>query len=378
MRFHFDELPVIDNHCHPFPTGRVPEVIENTWTISLNPLTPHEIRCSAYFQMSTAEMCRYHGVEDVDEMLSRRRALYQQDPKAYTQKLWADANIQMLLADIGSPVTNKRLTQAELEEFASLNDSIKVGYINRIERVTDDLLLLKLPFSEFEQRFLADTQRMVEEQHLIALKSIIAYRTGLEVLPVPRPEVEKHYNAYLKDPSCRAAEKYIRDYVFLLSGELCRSLNIPLQIHTGAGDSPLSDLRLNNPLLLYDALNDPRMRDVRIMMVHAGNPNAEYAAYLVAHYPNVYLDVSSMCPYFAHTVEDKLRAILGFAPFNKVMYGSDGGGIPDHHWFSAKYFKRALARVMDRFVDDGILSASFAEDAARWILSENARAFYRL
>ena len=31
--------------------------------------------------------------------------------------------------------------------------------------------------------------------------------------------------------------------------------------------------------------------------------------------------VSSMCPYFAHTVEDKLRAILGFAPFNKVMYG---------------------------------------------------------
>ena len=42
---------------------------------------------------------------------------------------------------------------------------------------------------------------MVEEQHLIALKSIIAYRTGLEVLPVPRPEVEKHYNAYLKDPS---------------------------------------------------------------------------------------------------------------------------------------------------------------------------------
>lgn len=378
MRFHFDELPVIDNHCHPFPTGRVPKVIENTWTISLNPLTPQEIRAGAYFQMSTAEMCRYHGVTDVDKMLLLREELYRRDPRAYTQKLWADANIQMLLADIGSPVTNKRLTPEELAEFAALNDSIEVRYINRIERVTDDLLPLGLSFSEFERRFLADTRRMAAEQHLIALKSIIAYRTGLEVLPAPRAEVERQYEAYLRDNADKRAEKYIRDYVFLLSGELCRELNIPLQIHTGAGDSPLSDLRLNNPLLLYDALNDPRMRNVSVMLVHAGNPNTEYAAYLAAHYPNVYLDVSSMCPYFAHTVEDKLRAILGFAPFNKVMYGSDGGGIPDHHWFSAKYFKRALARVMDRFVEDGILGVSFAEEAARWILSENASAFYRL
>ena len=144
MRFHFDELPVIDNHCHPFPTGRVPKVIENTWTISLNPLTPQEIRAGAYFQMSTAEMCRYHGVTDVDEMLLLREELYRRDPRAYTQKLWADANIQMLLADIGSPVTNKRLTPEELTEFAALNDSVEVRYINRIERVADDLLPLGL------------------------------------------------------------------------------------------------------------------------------------------------------------------------------------------------------------------------------------------
>lgn len=377
MSFCFDDLPVIDNHCHPFPTGRVPKVIENTWTISLNPLTPHEIRCSAYFQMSTAEMCRYHGIRDVDEMLDHRKALYAADPKAYTQKLWADANIQMLIADIGSPVTNKRLTKPELDEFFDLNDSIGVRCINRIERVTDDLLPLRLPFREFEEAFLSRTRQMVKDEHLIALKSIIAYRTGLDVRPVPVQEVEKHYDAYLAEPN-RADEKYIRDYVFLLSGELCHELNIPLQIHTGAGDSPLSDLRINNPLLLYDALNDSRFHDTKIMMVHAGNPNVEYAAYLVAHYPNVYLDVSSLVPYFGYSIEDKLRGIFGFAPFNKVMYGSDGGGIPDHFWFSAKYFKRVLAKTMDRFVADNILSAGFAEQAARWILSENAKAFYSL
>ena len=28
---------------------------------------------------------------------------------------------------------------------------------------------------------------------------------------------------------------------------------------------------------------------LNVMLVHAGNPNTEYAAYLAAHYPNVYL-----------------------------------------------------------------------------------------
>ena len=65
------------------------------------------------------------------------------------------------------------------------------------------------------------------------------------------------------------------------------------------------------------------------------------------------------------------------APFNKVMYGSDGGGIPDHIWFSAKYFKRVLAKTMDQFVEDQILSQSFAEEAASWILSENVKRLYK-
>lgn len=377
MRFNFDHLPVIDNHCHPFPTNRVPEVIEATWSLSLFPLPAEDIRSGAYFQMSTAEMCKYHGVDDVDEMLALRKAQYESDPKAYTQRLWKDANILHMLVDIGSPVTNKRLTQAELDEHAVLNDSIGISYINRIERVTDDLLPLALPFAEFADRLLADMNAMIETQKLVALKSIIAYRTGLGIRPLPEAEVQRFYERYLADNADREAEKAIRDYVFLTGAALCRDLDIPMQVHTGAGDSPLCDMRLNNPLLLYEALNDPRCRDTKIVMVHAGNPNVEYAAYLVGQYPNVYLDVSSLVPFNAHAIEDMLRSILAFAPFHKVMYGSDGGGIPDHFWFAAKYFKRVLAKTMERFVDDGILSERFAQEAAAWILSENTKKLYR-
>lgn len=378
MRFQFDDLPVIDNHCHPFPLGRVPAVIENTWTISLNALPTQDIRNSVYFQMSTAEMCRYHGIADVDAMLRHRQEQYEADPKAYTQALWRDANVQALLADVGSPVTNKRLTEQELQEFAWLNDSLDLHYINRIERVTDDLLPLALPFDDFVSRFLQDTRELIQAQHLLALKSIIAYRTGLAIEALPESQVRQAYARYLLSPSDKAAEKVIRDFIFLTSAQLCRELGMVLQLHTGAGDSPLSDLRINSALLLYDALNDPRCRDTKLMLVHAGNPDVEHAAYLVGHYANVYLDLSSMLPYFGHAVEDKLRAILAFAPTTKILYGSDGGGIPDHHWFAAKYFKRALSRVMERFVNDQILRETFVEETARNILSENARMLYNI
>ncbi len=284
----------------------------------------------------------------------------------------------MIIADIGSPVTNKRLTKVELDEFAYLNQSIKVGYINRIERVTDDLLEKHLPFSEFRQMLVQNLEAMVKDENLIALKSIIAYRTGLEIVPLSISEVQKGYYAYLADINDKSAEKKIRDFVFLTSAALCKEMQIPLQVHTGAGDSPLSNLIINNPLLLFQAINDPRCKDTRIMMVHAGNPNVEYAAYLVGHYPNLYLDVSSMLPYFAHAVETKLKTIFEFAPFNKVMYGSDAGGIPDHFWFAAKYFKRVLGKILSEFVEDKILSEEYALKAGEMILSENARKFYKL
>jgi len=378
MRLDFESYPVIDNHCHPFPTNRVPEVIENTWTISLNELPVDDIRNSAYFQMSTGEMCRHHGIESIDEMLALRKKQYEENPQVYIEKLWKDINLEMIIADIGSPVTNKRLTKVELDEFAYLNQSIKVGYINRIERVTDDLLEKHLPFSEFRQMLVQNLEAMVKDENLIALKSIIAYRTGLEIVPLSISEVQKGYYAYLADINDKSAEKKIRDFVFLTSAALCKEMQIPLQVHTGAGDSPLSNLIINNPLLLFQAINDPRCKDTRIMMVHAGNPNVEYAAYLVGHYPNLYLDVSSMLPYFAHAVETKLKTIFEFAPFNKVMYGSDAGGIPDHFWFAAKYFKRVLGKILSEFVEDKILSEEYALKAGEMILSENARKFYKL
>ncbi len=376
-----DTLPVIDHHCHPFPTNRIPDEWERMWSITLNKIPLEDIRNSTFFQMSIEEMRKYHKIEpgaSYKEIMSKIKELYLNDPQGYTAKLWKDANIKMIIADIGSPVTNKRLTKDEIDEFNFINSSIIVERVNRIERVTDDLLEEELSFNEFAQRFIKDTEKMILDQNLIALKSIIAYKTGLGIKPLSDSDVRKGYYAYLANKSDVEAEKVIRDYTFLVGAQIASEHDIPLQVHTGAGDSPLSNMIINNPLLMFDAINDERCKNTRIVMVHSGYPNVEYAAYLAGHYQNLYLDVSSMCPYFGHAIDGKLRSIFELAPFSKVLYGSDGAGIPNLFWFSAKYFKRVLAKTLNNFVAEGVLTEEYSMKAASMVLSENTKRIYNI
>ena len=60
------------------------------------------------------------------------------------------------------------------------------------------------------------------------------------------------------------------------------------------------------------------------------------------------------------------------------MYGSDGAGDVDPIWFAAVNFKKVLARVLEGLVSRKALTVSYAEKAAAWILSENARDLYHL
>ena len=113
------------------------------------------------------------------------------------------------------------------------------------------------------------------------------------------------------------------------------------------------------------------------MMVHTGYPFVREAAYCVAHFPQVYLDVSSMVPYAARASETMLPAIMEMAPLTKILFGTDGGGIPDHMWLGAVIFKRVLARVMEDFVEEGIFTPDLAQKTAERILYDNAKNFYK-
>jgi predicted TIM-barrel fold metal-dependent hydrolase len=66
------------------------------------------------------------------------------------------------------------------------------------------------------------------------------------------------------------------------------------------------------------------------------------------------------------------------APLSKVVYGSDGYGAPEINYISAKLAKQAIGQALGVHVDDGFLSEVEAQQAAGFILAENARRLYKL
>lgn len=375
--------PVIDNHCHPFPIERIPAQLERMWTLSLNPIPSEDLRHGLFYQMMLREVREYHGFAPdtpVRDVMQRSHEMYLADPSGYTEALWKNANLQMIIGDIGSGVKkdSKRLTAEEIADFERQSQFIQVGKVNRIEFFTEDILSDGVPYTDFQDCFIETVKRHIQEEHLIGLKSIIAYRTGLDVIPPTELQFKEAYHRFLSNRNDLEAEKVIRAHVFLTAAQLCAELDIPLQVHAGAGDAPICDLRLHDPVQLYQAINDPRARDTKIILLHASYPIVEHASYLASQYSNIYTDVSSMVPYMANAGEARLRTMLESLPFTKLLYGSDGSVKPDFLWYSAKYFKRVLQKVLNEFIEQGFIDEDFADHAADLVLSENVKRLYKL
>ena len=159
---------------------------------------------------------------------------------------------------------------------------------------------------------------------------------------------------------------------------LCRQYDLPLQVHTGAGDPPSCDLRLMRPSLLYEFMNRSDTGEIPVVLLHGGYPFVEEMAFMVNGYANAWTDVSSMTADDSIAVERALPMLLEKVPLRRLMYGSDGAGDVDPIWFAAVNFKKVLARVLEGLVSRKALTVSYAEKAAVWILSENARDLYHL
>ncbi len=380
FNFNIEEIPIIDSHCHPFPIGREKN-FEQYWMMSLQAQSNFHSRRTVAFDMVRQELIKLLKLEkdaSADEVVAERNRAYSEAPTDYVHTLIQDSGIAGLIVDFGFPIKGKRLTEDELDEFYKRVDGTRVWKINRIETVMNRLLGQKLSSRDFFQKYMTDLEKMINEEGLIALKSVIAYYTGLGIQKHGHNEIEKAYSDYMKDLTDKSAEKILRDEAFLLAVSLCAERDIPLQIHSGMGDAPVCDLRKTNPLLLHDIYNEPVMQKATIVLDHAGYPFVAETGYFVSHFENLYLDLSSMIPHAAHAAEQRLLEVLEMCPWSRIMYGSDGGSIPEHMWLGALYIRKSLERVLGYLTKTGFIEEAESEEIARMILIENAERVYQL
>ena len=212
----------------------------------------------------------------------------------------------------------------------------------------------------------------------VGLKSIIAYRYGLDVSP-ERPsarDVRKAAGRWLRQVDDTGIARL--DDPVLLHHVLWAGVDrgLPLQFHVGFGDPDLS-LDRCDPARMTDFLHAVQRRNVAIMLLHC-YPFHRQAGYLAQVFPHVYLDVGLAVNYVGARAAAVVAESLELTPFHKLLYSSDAFGLPELHYLGAVLFRRAFDEVVGDWVGAGLWSATDAERVARMVGAGNAERVYGL
>jgi predicted TIM-barrel fold metal-dependent hydrolase len=259
-------------------------------------------------------------------------------------------------------------------ELAALAGPAVAHPIVRLEAVADRLVGTGVEAGEFGDAFAATLAAELAASGAVGLKSVAAYRVGLELDPRrPAPTELAAAVAAALGPDGRAdrlADPVITRELLWAGAEF----ELPIQLHIGYGDR---DVRLHrsDPSLLSDLLQ--LLPPVPVMLLHCW-PYQRQAGYLAAVWPQVYLDVGLTLSYVGPTRAPAVLAeAMELAPFGKLLYSSDAFGLPELYLLGAHTFRVALAEVLEAKVAAGEWSAGDARRIAGLACAGNAQRVYR-
>jgi predicted TIM-barrel fold metal-dependent hydrolase len=250
------------------------------------------------------------------------------DPAEYASELLRATNTEALYVDDGFPPHGEGTSWDELGELAAC----EARPVLRIERVA----------AEDGEEAVPEVVAAARDNGFVGLKTIAAYRTGLEL------------------------ERLDPVVVYALEANERTGRPLPVQVHCGFGDSDLY-LPRADPGHLKPVLE--RFAETPFVLLHC-YPFVREAGWLAHVYGNVWFDLSLTIPHVSRPAE-MVRQALELAPVSKLLYASDAARTPELYYLAATWWRKALAEVLPDLLD-----AEEAEQAARMILRENALGIY--
>ncbi len=369
-------IPIIEHHGHALARQAPDRVMDylRSFSESDDPAqlaghVPHTV----FFRWALRRLADFFHCSPEIEAILRARAAY--EPSDLSRRLFAEARIEALLLDYGYR-SDHNLNLEEMRAAAGC----RVEPVLRLETLAERLIMEHARLAGFREAFIAAVERARADGH-VALKTIVAYRSGLEIKPPTPEEVERGFQRLRaraeRGEPVRLDDKPLCDELVLLALQIARRQELPVQLHTGFGDRDV-DLRWASPLHLRWVLESGHGRGVPIVLLHAGYPYVRETAYLASLYPNVFVDISLAIPLAGLDIVSVLTEILGLAPYSKVMFSSDAHTLPEMYWLAAELGRRELARALTHWVEASWLTWAEAEEVARRVLHDNAARLYGL
>ena len=365
-------VPVVDNHCHGVATDQAfadGVAWRRAFTESTDPGMPREhVATTALYRRLIRTLVPFLDCDPTEEAVFAARTA--REGRDLTAKLLRAANIETLLLDTGFPPPEEVFPVPKLGELANC----RAEPILRLEILMERLLAEHETLAAMEEALAAALDDVRAGGH-VALKSIAAYRTGLDIREWPREDAEASFREYrgsARDGSTRLVHKPLLDTLLHVAFAQAARQEIPVQFHVGYGDAD-TDLLLGNPLHLRAVLNRPEYPSMPVVLLHECYPYTRQGGYLAAVYENVYLDLSYGIPLLGYgEMLSFTRQALGVAPSSKLMYSSDGIGVPELHWMSAIDGRRVIGEALGEMVAHRELDLDGADAVGESVLRGNA------
>jgi predicted TIM-barrel fold metal-dependent hydrolase len=208
----------------------------------------------------------------------------------------------------------------------------------------------------------------------VGFKTVLAYRTGLAV--DPDADVAAADRSLGGEAAVRRRGKALRDLVFRIALGRATDLGLPIQVHTGLGDSEIR-IAESDPLLLEEVLRTPEGTAATVVLIHGSFPWHEQAAYLASVRPNLWVELSLSNLFAPLHAADRLLRMLDVAPRGRVLLGSDGHELPETQWFACRVLADAWTRAAGGLADAGARPA-WIEETRTAVFEGNAREVYGL
>lgn len=361
--------PIIDNHAHNILSA------EHALNYSKYPLESitseahgealNQARHTIAHHIAVKQLATLFGCQPSWEAIKAARDHWvKNDHEGFVRKC-LEGTHTLLLDDL--------LADVDIEKY-SWHDRFttsKTKRIVRIETVAAQILETiwnKKPDEDMLTYFAFNFRLLIseylEDDEVVGFKSVICYRTGLDISPPPKEEVfpltrsqslfkmdeESFLRTFRKGPPYRISDKLFNDYIVhvtlsTIQEEVQRkkTKSKPIQFHTGLGDSDL-DLRLANPAHLQPVI--ARYPEVDFVLLHSSYPYTREAGYLASVYPNVYLDLGEVFPMVSSDAEETiLRQAFDLTPISRLLWSTDGHFHPETFWLSNIQFRKTLETV---------------------------------
>ncbi|HZW58037.1 MAG TPA: amidohydrolase family protein [Nitrososphaerales archaeon] len=403
------DVPVIDQHCHMFldearnidssmlirvmsleaynpdfviPEASVQEFVDNPSRVAqygVEKRKEWEVydrsieagQSSLLFVESQRAMSEFLKAENNIQSILAKRNQRAADLRSYAADLYKDARIRILIlsdyrfrSTVGSPIQTKNKVVIHTVMFSALDKSSN----------------LEEAIKAFEESL----NEHVRNKGFVGMKSMIAYGgirrgTGLDIGNPSESLVAQEFAAY-KDSGGKIENhkiKNLEDFFTRRALERCITLDVPMEFHTGIGDLDVITDKCN-PMLLGSLLKDENLRKAKVILLHGSYPYTAEAGWMAHFFPNVYLDASIL--FFTHrrAAARKVEEALEMAPYSKLLYSSDGGVLPETHWFGAISAKRSMEIALQNLIEAETVSEKEAMELGERFFHKNAEKLFRL